>query len=171
MYDETQSEPLTEADTPNHTKFHPNDDRAEYDGTYRLDGTATFEQHFSRLAKLNTGVWNGSWEDKELLYRNDNLAIFDAIAGQLELTNYQKQVGRQVFEQLNLRELTDPVVDTPLVAVMTAAVVVRRDGRFYHPQRLENTNDAVFLDLLDSFDYSVAAIERCYAKVLHRVNL
>ena len=37
--------------------------------------------------------------------------------------------------------------------------------------RLENTNDAVFVGLLDSFDYSAAAIERCYAKVLHRVNL
>jgi hypothetical protein len=172
MYDESKSEPLTEADTPNHTKFHANDELADYIGRHRLDGTATFEQHYTRLAKLNSGLWNGFREVKALRFQCDNLAIFDAITSQLELTNYQKTVGRQQFGTLDLADLSTPNgIDATLVAIMVAAIVVRRDRRFYHPSRADNNNDPLFRDLVDSLDYPDGTLAQCYGKVLSRVNL
>jgi hypothetical protein len=171
-YDESQPEPLTELDTNNHTKFYGNDEDADFDGTFRHDGTATYEQHYSRLALLNSGLYNGKWGDNEQRRKNDNLAVFDAVASQLELTNYQKTVGRRAFSELNLRDLSSPDgIDTTLVAIITAAIVVRADGRFYHPNRDINNNDIPFVRLLDSLDYRESVIHSAYQKVLDRVNL
>ena len=170
MFDESTSEPLTEANTDNRTKFHPDD--ADHDTDDRLDGTATFEQHYNRLASHNVGIYNGKWADKTKLRNQDNQAIFDAVAGQLELTRYQKEVGKQEFSELNLRELSSPVgIDTALVAVMVAAVVSRRDGRRYHPAGTEESNDGLFTALLDDLGYSDdSVLHSAFGKVHHRLE-
>lgn len=170
-YDESQPEPSTAPDTPNHTKFYGNDDSADYHGKTRLDGTETFNEYYRRLANLNTGIWTGTWADKEALRRSDNLAVFDAIAGQLELTPHQKNVARAAYDDLNLRELSSPDgIDATLVAVMVCAVACRADGRMYHPSRGDETNDPLFVDLLSGFDYRPSVVHSCYAKVLNRVS-
>ena len=171
MFDESKSEPLTEPDTNNHTKFYGNDQDAGYNGKFRLDGTATFEQHYGRLALLNEGIYTGKWADQSAKWRQDQLALFDAISGQLELTRYQKQIGRQQVDELDFRELTSPAVDTTLALIMLAAVVCRQDGRMYHPSRGDNTNDPLFVDYLSTFDYSEKAVHKAYQKVLDRVRL
>jgi hypothetical protein len=170
MYDESESEPLTQPDTNNQTKFHPDD--ADHDTRSRLDGTATFEQHYSRLASHNAGIYNGKWADKTKLRSQDNLAIFDCLASQLELTDYQKSVSRNEFAGLNLRKLSTPGgIDAPLVAVMVAAVVARRDGRHYHPQATEGRNDGLFVAILDDLGYADSVIHGCYGKVRHLIEV
>jgi hypothetical protein len=171
-YDEEHAEPLTEPDTPNATKFYGFDASANYDSTHRLDGTEKTADHYSRLAAYNTGVRNGKWGDNELLREQDNLALFDAIASQLELTAYQHSRGRQAFSDLDLSELSSPgAIDAALCAVMVAAVVAREDGRMYHPSRDENTNDGEFVALLSDLGYSEHLLHSCYGKVLNRVHL
>lgn len=167
-YDENQIEPSTEADTENATKFYGSE---SLPGN-RLDNTESLSEHYTRLANINSGIWTGTWADKEALRRSDNLAIFDAIAGQLELTPFQARVARTQFDDLNLRELSSPNgIDTPLVAIMTCAIVCRQDGRIYHPNRSDNRNDSLFVDLLADFDYRIGVVRSCYEKVLNRVNL
>lgn len=168
MYDENRPEPSTEPDTPNATRFYG----IESDAGYRLDGTESFEQHYTRLANLNTGVFNGKWAvDESERWKTEDLAIYDAMAGHLELTPYQKSAGRVVFDGLSLRELSSPNgIDAPLVAIMVAAVVCRRDGRLYHPNRDDSVNDPLFTKLLDEFGYRESVIHSCYAKVVERTD-
>ena len=171
-YDEDHAEPLTEPDTENATKFYGFDASANYDSTHRLDGTGKIADHYSRLAAYNTGVRNGKWGDNELLRQQDNLALFDAIASQLELTRYQHERGRLAFADLDLSKLSSPNgIDATLCAIMVAAVVVRKDGRMYHPNRFRKNNDELFLALLDEFDYSDRIISKCYGKVRNLVSL
>lgn len=172
MFDESESEPLTEPDTPNHTKFYGSDAAASYTGTRRLDGTETYTEYYRRLACLNAGIYTGKWADKEQLRRADNLAVFDSIASQLELTHHQKTIGRTAFDGLNLRDLSSPDgIDATLVAILVAAVVCREDGRFYHPSRGNETNDSLFVELIDDLGYRAGTVHSCYAKVLNRVHL
>jgi len=170
MYDEEQSEPLTEPDTDNATKFHPDD--ADHDTEDRIDGTATFEQHYTRLASHNSGIYNGKWADKTKLRHQDNLSVFDAIASQVELSPYQKETGRREYGDLNLRKLSTPGgIDGTLVAIMTAAVVSRRDGRGYHPGFHDEANDDLFLALLDNLGYDdVSVIHSAFGKVRHQLE-
>lgn len=169
MYDERQPEPSTEPDLPNHTRFYG----SEAQNGYRLDGTESFTEYYSRLANLNTGLYNGKWAvDESARWRQEDLAILDSVAGQLELTRYQKKVARIAFDGLDLRELSSPNgINATLVAIITCAIVCREDGRFYHPSRGDETNDSLFVDLLDSLDYRDRVIRSCYEKVLGRVNL
>ncbi|UBF22653.1 hypothetical protein HRTV-25_gp72 [Halorubrum tailed virus 25] len=168
MYDENRPEPSTEPDTENATRFYG----ADSAGGYRLDGTETIEEHYRRLANLNMGIWTGTWADNDALRRADNLAVFDAIAGFLELSPYQKTVARETFGDLNLRELSSPGgIDATLVAVMVAAAVCRDDGRLYHPNRDDRVNDPLFVSLIDDLGYRDSVVHSCYAKVLERVNL
>lgn len=168
MYDENLAEPSIEPDTLNATRFYG----AESPNGYRLDGTESLNEYYSRLANLNSGIWTGTWADKTALRRADNLAIFDSISGQLELTTYQNTVAREQFDSLNLRELSSPGgVDATLVAIMTAAIVCRQDGRLYHPSREDSVNDPLFVSLLDGFGYRDSVVHGCYAKVLERVDL
>jgi hypothetical protein len=170
MFDESNPEPATQNVTENHTKFHPDD--ADTVTDERLDGTATFEQHYARLASHNVGIYNGKWADKTQLRRQDNLAVFDAIGGYLDLTTYQKETGRQAFDDLNLRKLSSPGgIDTPLVAVMVAAVVTRRDGRTYHPQANEESNDALFTALLDDLAYDDSVLHSAFGKVYYQLEV
>ncbi|QSG06354.1 hypothetical protein [Halapricum desulfuricans] len=170
-YDESQPEPSTEPDTPNHTKFYGADSSANYDGFRRHDDTESFTEYYSRLAILNSGIWTGHWSDKKALRRADNLAIFDGIASSLELSPHQKIIGRDQFDTLNLRDLSSPNgIDATLVAIMVAAIACRPDGRIYHPSRGAETNDTLFVELIDELGYRPGVVYSCYEKVLNRVN-
>lgn len=168
MFDEKQPEPSVEPDTKNYTNFHGSD----VGNDKRLDETESRSEHYRRLANLNRGIWTGEWADKTALREADNLAIFDAISGQLDLSPHQKRVGRLQFGELNLRELSSPNgIDAKLVAIITCAIVCREDGRFYHPSRGAINNDPLFVALLGRFDYRSSVIHSCYRKVLNRVDL
>ena len=170
-YDESEAEPLTEPDTNNATKFYSSDASADFDGAKRLDGTATYEQHYTRLSMLNSGVYNGKWGDESARWKQEGLAIFDSISCQLELTSYQKQVGRQQFEAIDLPRITTAEIDTALVAIMVSAVVARRDGRLYHPNREDRNNDPLFVELIDSLNYNGSVLHSAYGKVLNQISV
>lgn len=172
-FDESQPEPSTEPDTENSTIFHAVDKSVNYPSEKRLDGFSTFAQHYGRLAKLNTGVYNGKWSvDESEQWRREGLAVFDSIASRLELTPFQKTTGRQQMDNIDASELSSPNgIDTTLIAIIVCAIVSRKDGRTYHPNRGDETNDPLFTNLLAEFGYRDRVVRSCYAKVLDRVVL
>ena len=115
------------------------------------------------LSLLNTGMYARGRTDQEKIRRADNLAIFDAIAGQLELTDWQKRYGRAVVDNLNLREIGHPVEG---VVFAVCALTVRRDRRFYHPNRDDENNDSEFLRLKDDLSLS----DRNVRSLIHRLR-
>lgn len=127
--DEEVPSVLTSA-TENATNINSNE--ASYDdqpAKYRDYGIPKY-QKFSRY---NRG-WNGpKRENKEVNRNQDNLAIFDALAGQVELTNYQKKKGRRTLSRLDLPKLGRSV---DLVAFSLCALVANddvHDGHRYWP--------------------------------------
>lgn len=149
-WDESQSEPLVSPDTEERTRFNPE----EADPEHRAK--------FERLFKYNTGVYNGEWADESKRRRMDNLAIYDAISSQLELTPFQKRRGRELFDSLNLRRLGYPA---EMVAFCVCVAVAREDGREYHPFRADRNNDEVFLELAEDLGFRTKQIASCLNRV------
>jgi hypothetical protein len=166
-WDESKPEPLTSPDSDNASEFYGFDHLASFETERRLDGSETFEDHYARLSEYNRGFRTGRTRmDTATLRRQDNLALFDALSCQLELTPHQKRRGRLLFDTLPLSAWSSPGgIDAALVALMVAAVVAREDGRIYHPNRLDENNDAEFVRLIRELGYSKKAVRSAYAKV------
>jgi hypothetical protein len=180
MYDENNREPPVWPDTDNHTKFHPDDDEANYYGVKRLDNSRTYRGHYSVLKSYNEGIWTAFWADNDKRRRQDNLAIYDAVVDTVELTDFQRRVGRTEFDLLSPSELSSPGpdgIDVYLVATVVAALVAKWDTdgrrlktvRAYHPRRKPENNDELFEAFLSSFSYSKKTIASCYQKVQDRM--
>jgi hypothetical protein len=57
----------------------------------------------------NRGTWHDRREEnKRVTHRQDNLAILDSLSGQLELTRFQKQKARRIYDKLDLQNLGKP---------------------------------------------------------------
>lgn len=143
---------LTSA-TENATNINPNE--ASYDdqpAKFRDYGTPTYE----KFSQYNRG-WNGPRrENKEVNHNQDNLAIFDALAGQVELNGYQKSEGRRILQRLNLGELGRPV---NLIAFSICAIVANDDvpdGNRYWPT--SNDNDEDFCRVESNLDHDEGTI-------------
>ncbi|GGN23293.1 hypothetical protein [Halarchaeum nitratireducens] len=103
--------------------------------------------------------------------------IYDCVVDSLELSEFQKRVGRDVFNSISLRDLSSPGpggINVFLVAIIVAALTVKWDTagarskttRAYHPNCREN--DELFESLLEGFEYSDRIIKRCYQKIRRR---
>lgn len=126
-YDEDELEPLTAPDTENRTHFHAEDlDEV----TFRADSGESTESMYRRLAMLNTGLWNGKWENKEALHRSDNLGLFDAIASSMDLTDYQHRRARHLFDKFPLGTFG---YEARIVAFVICVLVAEEDGREFDP--------------------------------------
>lgn len=156
MYDEEKEEPIVEPDTNNATHFHPEEAPDEK------------EDKFKKFHLYNTGLCNGRWTNQTLRRKMDNLAIYDAISSQLELTEFQKRRGRTILDNLNLKEFG---IKVELVAFCLSAIVARADGRIYHPQRDNGRNDAMFVDFADSRGYSESQLRSCYNRLSDKVDV
>lgn len=171
MFDELKPEPVVSQETENHTKFHADD--GDYEAEYRLDGIKTFENHYSRLAKFNVGTYSYKWGDNEKLRRQDNKAILNAIAGQLDLNTYQHRRAKEEMDRALLSKWSSPNgIDAVLVSVCICAVILRNDqrsSRAYHPNRKDDNNDEMFVKLLERFDYRDKTIRSCFEKVKNHV--
>ncbi len=150
MYDESEEEPIVTPDTVNATHFHA------------AEAPPGERKKYARLHGYNTGVYNGEWANKTELRRLDNLALFDAISSQLDLTNYQKRRGRGLFDSFNLNHFGHRA---ELVAFCICAYVCRKDGRIYHPKRAERNNDDLFREFANRLLESNRTIEACYNRV------
>ncbi|MFC6717927.1 hypothetical protein ACFQGT_09830 [Natrialbaceae archaeon GCM10025810] len=149
-FDESEEEPIISPDTENATHFHS------------VEAPEKHRKKFRRLHGYNTGVYNGQWADKAELRRLDNLAVFDAVSSQLELTPFQKRRGRLLFDSLDLRRIG---YRASLVAVCVAAYVCREDGRMYHPYRKSENNDELFVEFLEYLGERPTVAAKCYNKV------
>lgn len=117
--------------TENATNINPND-----------ASTDKQRRKYSRLSKYNRGTWNGpKRENKEVTLQQDNLAIFDALAGQVDLTSYQKTKGRRILTQLDLRKIGKSV---NLIAFSVCILVANDDvheGHRYWPTAKDTDDD------------------------------
>lgn len=146
-FDESESEPLVSPDNNAATRFNPE------------EAPADKRAYWQRLAGYQSGLKNLDWVDRRAQRRQDNLAVFDAISSQLELTRWQKQVGRELFDGFDLRELGYGV---ELVAFCVCVWVVETDGRFYHPQSPDS--DELFVRLADALRLNTNHVQRCLAR-------
>lgn len=173
MYDESKPEPITAHDTENHTKFYWNDKNCNYPATYRLDGSRKFVNHYHRLFRHNRGV-NGKWIKKDARRKRDNLIALDAIVSQLELPELHHRVARMELERAPLSKWSTPNgIDVYLVSIMICAVICLRDPRLnrpYHPDRNDESQDELFLRLMNHLQYRQSDVRSCYQKVLKHVN-
>lgn len=156
MFDENETEPTITPDGQNATKFNPE------------EAPAGSHEHWRRLAGYNSGVYNGSWADQQAIRLNDNLAVFDAVAGQLELTNHQKRTGRDRLSALNVRSLGTGI-ETVVFAV--CAITVREDGRGYYPTRKPENNDPLFVDMALELSLSPSAIRATMNRIVTALGL
>lgn len=150
MYDESNAEPLTDPDTNNATKFHP------------TDGPEGKHNHWKRMAGYNSGVYTRDWADQSKLRRMDKLAVFDAISGQLELSPFQKELGRDRLDLVDVRTLG---VRLELAAFCMCALVVAQDGRRYHPNRGDDSNDDLFCAFAETLEESGTEIIGCLNRI------
>lgn len=143
--EETEPSPVLTPDTENATHFDPDD----------VHGSTSV--NYERLRLYNRNTWKDRREEnKEVTHRRDNLAILDAISGQLELTDYQKSEARRVFDDLDLGNLGKPA---RLIAFGVCIVVANddvREGNRYHPQM--NNPDELFEGMIDDLGFTESQI-------------
>lgn len=154
MYDENEQEPIVSPDTDNATHFHYTEAPIEH------------QAKFKRFHGYNSGIYNGSWADETKIRRLDNLNLFDAIANWLDLTRYQHRHGRELFDELPLKQLG---YRAEIVAFCVCIVVARADDRYYHPQRSDAHNDRLFDDVAKTFSEGPDRITACLNRVQERL--
>jgi hypothetical protein len=146
-FDESESEPLVSPDNYAATRFNPE------------EAPPGKQSYWKRLAGYQSGIKNLDWVDRAEQRRQDNLAVFDAISSQLELTRWQKQVGRELFDGFDLRRIGYPV---ELVAFCICVWVVEGDGRIYHPQKPDS--DELFQQFASDLNLNLKHVQRCLAR-------
>jgi hypothetical protein len=134
-FDENEGEPAIGPDTPNQTKFNPEEAPREQRGK------------FERWRGYNRGTRTGRGSNQKLIRKQEKLAKYDAIAGLLELLPHQYSEARTVVGNLDLRRLG---YSTELVVFCVCASFARGDGRMYHPSRRNDNNDPVFLEVANT---------------------
>lgn len=152
MFDENEEEPTITPDGDNATKFHPE------------EANESQRDHYRVLSRYNSGIYTRGRTDQSKIRLIDNLAVFDAIAGQLELTDWQKRYGRQVITNLNVRQVGHPI---EAVVFAVCALTVRRDRRFYNPDRNDENNDPEFTRLKDELGLSDRKVRSCMKRMIN----
>jgi hypothetical protein len=137
----TEKEPseVVTPDTENATFFNPDESNRP--------------EHFKLLRFYNRGTWKDRREEnKKVRHRQDNIAILDALSGQLSLTDYQKSEARRLFDEINLQKMGHK---TSLIAFCLCAILANEDvpdGHRYYPTA-KNT-DAEFTSMQDNLEFS-----------------
>jgi hypothetical protein len=160
MYDESKAPPLTSPDTDNATSLHEND----IDDDMRKDNSIPLRKHYKRLKKLNTGRWNGKWRNESHQRVIENLAMYDAIASQLGLTERQKGIGRSRFLIPDFRRYSQ-MGGVRVVAFCICKLVCGEDGRDYYPTRKRENNDPLFVNIADDIGLTQRNIEKVIPKL------
>lgn len=138
-FDESEPEPIVTPDTPNATKFNPE----EASKGKRLDGSESFDNHYSVLRLLNRGTHTraGNWlygtsYDREQSRYLKNLAVYDSIACQLDLPRGQKRWGKKLFKRLDYKRFSEPNdggMGVALAAFCACSYVCWQSGWQTHP--------------------------------------
>jgi hypothetical protein len=137
--------------------------------TDRLDGIESQRQHYQRLSVANSLNHNGKWRDENKQTEMNSQAIVDAVASQLELTDYQTERAKHFFDQLPDR--FNQGYSTSLLALCVVGFAGREDGRRYHPSLIspssvrEPHKPSPFRDLAIRLDISYSELYKCWHKV------
>lgn len=178
-FNENQPEPNVAPDTPNRTKFHPDEakePKSEWakQALWKNRCVRDREQEFKFLAWTNQGRgYRKGWtNDNPMKQMMDRKQRFDAIAGQLELTDYQHGAGRRLRNSQGLRNLGYP---DELIAFCLCVFITRYDKcarrtpekerRIYHPDTAPEENDARFVKLAESLSLRTNLIRQCMGKM------
>ena len=157
-YDESEQEPLTYSDTNNQTKFHAHEGIAP----------ANDPNYWKRLRRANTGVVDSLGNaDKEETREQERVQHWDIIAGagNLALTDYQKQEGRRLITELDLQRLGGRLT---LACFSVAALVVSRDKhseRVFHPRRSDRNNCSKFVQVFNRNDFDSDVVHGYFNRV------
>lgn len=134
--DEKQPPTVLTSDTDNQTTIDP------------AEAPPAKRTKFERLRAYNTGLWNGPQrENTEEFRRQDDLHLYDSIAGQCGLTPYQKERGRQLLDQFSIGDYTSQTTSAAAVMLALCAVVANsdvEDGTRYWPHPDATSNDRDF---------------------------
>lgn len=108
-------------------------------------------EKFRKFRAYNTDMWNGPRrENTEQIRRQDNLHTYDAIAAQMDLTDFQKHRGRRVFDDLHVKSLGKPVEHIIFGVCLAVANEDVPEGTRYWPHPESAANDETFRDVADS---------------------
>lgn len=125
-----------------------NDDQVERATTFngddappgkRLDNSESLDNYYSRLSLANSLDFNGKWKDRRRETQKNASAIVDAVAGQLELTDYQVNEAHRYFTVIPNR--FNESHSTEVVALCVCGLAGRQDGRDYHPNAIRPSTD------------------------------
>lgn len=114
-------------------------------------------QKFEMFRLYNRNTWKDRREEnKEVKYRQDNLAILDAISSQLSLNDFQKAEARRFFDRIHIHDVGKSV---KLIAFGICTIVVNEDvpnGSRYHPH-MEDPDDQ-FESLIDELGFTESQV-------------
>jgi hypothetical protein len=165
MYDEKMPEPRTGHDTENATKFHDQDAPAGY----RKDGSRLYQEWYWCLDLYNTGRFNYNWRDESHERLIENLAMFDSIASQLDLTDRQRGIGRSRFTIPDFRRYSQ-LGGVRMAAFCMCALVCAEDQRDYYPTRKPETNDPEFVRMAEELDLNKRYIQKGIERLRSELN-
>jgi hypothetical protein len=110
-------------------------------------------EKFRKFRAYNTEMWNGPRrENTEQMRRQDNLHTYDAVAAQMDLTDYQKARGRNVLDDLHVKSLGKPIEHVIFGVCLAVANADVEDGTRYWPHPASAANDETFTRVADSLD-------------------
>lgn len=159
--EEVEPSEILTPDTDNATYFVP----SEAKEPTRVPNDRTL--NYKRMRLYNRNTWKDRREEnKEVTHRQDNLAIIDALSGQLELTGWQKSKARRVYDKLELGQLGKPA---RLVAFGVCATVANddvHDGSRYHPRM--NEPDELFESLANDLEFTEGQLHSIVGVINHR---
>lgn len=104
-----------------------------------------------------------TWISRREQMVSDRRGVLDAIAGQLELTPYQRERAAHLMDDIDERRFR--ARKTALVLLCLCGHVGREDGRDYHPNRLNATGADKFAELARDISASHSELYSCWVGV------
>lgn len=182
-FDESEPEPIVSPDTQNASKFHPEEAEGpkhqwQRDALLKNRNVRTRYDEFKKFRWMNNGRGDRrtSRGNTKLHQMMDRKQRFDAISSQLDMTPYQKRLGREVRDSKPLRKMGG---DDEYLAFCLCAFICR-NGRYakrtpeserklYYPDRPRETNDERFVNLAESLGLDKTTIKKCMGRMNENV--
>lgn len=122
-------------------------------------------QLYSRMENNQRKECVGNWVDETELTVQDHKAVVDAIAGQLELTSFQKESAKRLLSDIPVEEFYG--CGTSSIALAICAFPAWGDGRHYHPNTLHPSSnvETELTEFAGSEDISYTQYYRCWNRV------
>lgn len=122
-------------------------------------------EHFDRLRLYNRGTWKDRREEnKAVTHREDNLAILNAIACQLDLPKFQKSEAQRIFDQLDLQRIGKKASVVAFGVCLIVANQYCPRGKRYWPTG--NNTDTEFERIADDLGLNTSR----QLSIIHVVN-